>query len=99
MQETKRPDQSKKLNDDAEQSTAKDEPMGSVAAAVPRDSGSAPNIHSPNIHGKEAPPDECENKAPDHQGGHATLVAGSDAHKAEKPDQNNILKEQNRDRG
>jgi len=58
-----RPDQKKKLDEDEEQSTAKDEPMGSVAAAVPRDAGSAPT----------------------HRGGHATLVAGTEARQAEKP--------------
>ncbi len=53
----------KKLDEDEEQATAKDEPMGSVAAAVPRDAGSAVT----------------------HKGGHATLVAGKEAHQADKP--------------
>jgi hypothetical protein len=61
----------KKLDEDAEQSSAELEPMGSVAAAVPRDAGSA---------------HDCEaNSAPAHEGGHATLVAGKEAHKAENP--------------
>jgi hypothetical protein len=55
-------DQQKKLDEDEEQAAAKDEPMGSVAAAVPRDAGSALT----------------------HKGGHATLVAGTEAHQAEK---------------
>lgn len=58
------PAEKKKLDEEAEQTAAKDEPMGSVAAAVPRDAGSA---------------------APAHQGGHATVVAGSESHKAEDP--------------
>jgi hypothetical protein len=61
-----------KLDEDAVQTAADMEPMGSVAAAVPRDSGSAVEEH-------------CENTAPDHEGGHATLVAGKEAHKAENP--------------
>lgn len=61
-----------KLDEDAEQTAADLEPMGSVAAAVPRDAGSAVEEH-------------CEDTAPDHEGGHATLVAGKEAHKAENP--------------
>ena len=56
-------DQKKKLDEEAEQTAAEAEPMGSVAAAVPRDAGSAP----------------------DHKGGHGTVVAGKDAHQAEQP--------------
>jgi hypothetical protein len=64
-------EKNKKLNEDAEQTAADVEPMGSVAAAVPRDAGSA---------------HDCEaNSAPAHEGGHATLVAGKEAHKAENP--------------
>ncbi len=59
-------DQKRKLDEDEEQATAKDEPMGSVAAAVPRDAGSAPA----------------------HKGGHATLVAGTEAHQADKSGKN-----------
>jgi hypothetical protein len=63
----------KKLDEDAEQTAAEVEPMGSVAAAVPRDAGSAANAHG------------NEGSAPAHEGGHATLVAGKEAHKAENP--------------
>jgi hypothetical protein len=68
-------DQKRKLDEDEEQSTAKDEPMGSVAAAVPRDAGSAVT-HDANC--KDA------NSAPAHKGGQATLVAGAEAHHADK---------------
>jgi hypothetical protein len=68
MAKETRKDQKRKLDEDEEQSTAKDEPMGSVAAAVPRDAGSAPT----------------------HKGGHATLVAGTEAHQAEKPQKQKI---------
>ena len=65
----------KKLDEDEEQSTAKDEPMGSVAAAVSRDAGSAVTHDA-----------ACkENTAPPHKGGPATLIAGKEAHQAEKP--------------
>ncbi len=64
MAETK-----KKLEEEAEQASAKDEPMGSVAAAVPRDAGSALSADD------NCPP----GNAPDHEGGHATLVAGTEA--------------------
>jgi hypothetical protein len=68
-------DKNKKLDDEEEQSTAKDEPMGSVAAAVPRDAGSAVTHDA-----------SCkENTAPPHKGGPATLVAGKDAHQADQP--------------
>jgi hypothetical protein len=63
MTENAKAEKNKKLDEDAEQSAAEAEPMGSVAAAVPRDAGSAP----------------------DHEGGHSTLVAGKEAHKAENP--------------
>jgi hypothetical protein len=63
MAKEMRADQKRKLDEDEEQATAKDEPMGSVAAAVPRDAGSAIT----------------------HEGGHATLVAGNEAHQADKP--------------
>jgi hypothetical protein len=53
----------KKFDEDVEQAAAQDEPMGSLAASVPRGAGSAPT----------------------HEGGHSTLVAGSEARKAEKP--------------
>jgi hypothetical protein len=56
-------DKKKKFDQEVEQTAAKSEPMGSVAAAVPRDAGSAPA----------------------HEGGHATLVAGTEARQAEKP--------------
>jgi hypothetical protein len=77
MAEKVQSDQGKKrtLDEDEEQSTAKNEPMGSVAAAVPRDAGSAVAHH-----------DDCkENTAPAHKGGPATLVAGKEAHQADKP--------------
>ncbi len=61
----------KKLEEDAEQTAAEVEPMGSVAAAVPRDAGSAADEH-------------CTNNAPAHEGGNATLVAGKEAHKADE---------------
>ena len=67
-------EKNKKLDEDAEQTAAEVEPMGSVAAAVPRDAGSATNAHHSN-----------EDSAPPHEGGHATLVAGKEAHKAENP--------------
>ena len=69
----------RKLDEEAEQAAADAEPMGSVAAAVPRDAGSA------------AGHDECADSgsdvdsAPSHEGGHATIVAGEEAHKAENP--------------
>jgi len=62
----------KKLDEQAEQTAAEAEPMGSVAAAVPRDAGSA-EVES-----------GCENSAPAHEGGHGTLVAGEEAHEADK---------------
>ena len=71
MAKETRPDQTKKLDEEEEQSAAKDEPMGSVAAAVPRDAGSAPT----------------------HKGGHATLVAGTEARQAEKPARRRSRKE------
>ena len=72
MTETK-----KKLEDEAEQTAAHDEPMGSVAAAVPRDRGSAP---------KED--DHClPGNAPDHEGGHSTIVAGTESHVADQPEE------------
>ena len=64
----------KKLEEEAEQASAHDEPMGSVAAAVPRDAGSAPKAND------NCPP----GNAPDHEGGHATLVAGKEAHVADE---------------
>jgi hypothetical protein len=67
-------DKKRKFDEEEEQATAKDEPMGSVAAAVPRDAGSAVNHDA-----------ACkENSAPPHKGGHATLVAGTEAHQADK---------------
>jgi hypothetical protein len=66
----------KKLEDEAEQTAAHDEPMGSVAAAVPRDRGSALK------EGDNCPP----NHAPDHEGGHATIVAGTESHVADQPE-------------
>jgi hypothetical protein len=67
-------DQKRKLDEDEEQATAKDEPMGSVAAAVPRDAGSSVTQDA-----------ECKtNTAPPHKGGPATLVAGKEAHQADK---------------
>jgi hypothetical protein len=69
-------DTNKKLEEDAEQTAAHDEPMGSVAAAVPRDSGSALSK------GEKCPP----NHAPDHKGGHSTIVAGTDSHVADQPE-------------
>jgi hypothetical protein len=68
----------KKLDEEAEQSSAKDEPMGSVAAAVPRDAGSAVNT------GNNCPPEN----APEHKGGPATIVAGKESHAADKPGKN-----------
>jgi hypothetical protein len=67
-------DQKRELDEDEEQATAKDEPMGSVAAAVPRDAGSAV-IHDASCK---------ENSAPPHKGGPATLIAGKEAHEADK---------------
>jgi hypothetical protein len=67
-------DQKKKLDEEAEQTAAEVEPMGSVAAAVPRDAGSAP----------------------DHQGGHGTVVAGKEARKAEQPAQRKTVKDHKR---
>jgi hypothetical protein len=61
----------KELDEQEEQSAADMEPMGSVAAAVPRDAGSAP----------------------EHEGGHATLVAGKEAHKAENPASRKTVKD------
>ncbi|MGD0913296.1 MAG: hypothetical protein ABR928_15500 [Terracidiphilus sp.] len=70
-------DQQRKLDEDEEQATAKDEPFGSVAAAVPRDAGSAVTHNA-----------DCkEDSAPPHKGGPATLVAGKEAHQADKPQQ------------
>jgi hypothetical protein len=77
MAEKTRADQKKQLDEDAEQTAADVEPMGSVAAAVPRDAGSATS--------QDAGTDCDENSAPAHEGGHATLVAGEEAHKAENP--------------
>jgi len=65
-------EKNKKLDEQAEQTAAEVEPMGSVAAAVPRDAGSAK-------------PDCDTDTAPDHEGGHGTLVAGKEAHEAENP--------------
>ena len=65
-------EKNRKLDEDAEQAAAEVEPMGSVAGAMPRDVGSA-NVKP-----------ECEDTAPDHEGGHATLVAGKEAHKADQ---------------
>lgn len=79
MAEKTKPEQKRKLDEDAEQTAAKDEPMGSVAAAVPRDQGSAASNAEDSSAGCE------ERSAPPHEGGHATLVAGSEAHKAERP--------------
>jgi len=73
MADQRQADRKKKLDEDEEQSAAKDEPMGSVAAAVPRDAGSAAN--------------DCGNHAPPHKGGPATLVAGKETHQAEKADE------------
>jgi hypothetical protein len=70
-------DTNKKLEEDAEQTAAHDEPMGSVAAAVPRDAGSALNESD------KCPP----NPAPDHEGGHSTIVAGTESHVADQPEQ------------
>jgi hypothetical protein len=67
-------DKTRKLDEEEEQSTAKDEPMGSVAAAVPRDAGSAVT-HNANC--------DDANSAPPHKGGPATLVAGKEAHEAD----------------
>jgi len=67
-------EQKRKFDEDEEQSTSKDEPMGSVAAAVPRDAGSAVK-HD----------EDCKtNTAPPHKGGPATLVAGKESHVADK---------------
>ena len=65
----------KKLDEEAEQTAAHDEPMGSVAAAVPRDRGTA--IHEG---------DNCPIEAPIHEGGHATIVAGTESHVADQPE-------------
>lgn len=65
-------EQKKKFDEESEKAAAKAEPMGSVAAAVPRDAGSAPEK-------------QCdEESAPAHEGGEATLVAGKEAHKADQ---------------
>jgi hypothetical protein len=71
MTETK-----KKLDEEAEQTAAHDEPMGSVAAAVPRDRGNAIQ------EGDNCPPHD----APVHKGGHATIVAGTESHVADQPE-------------
>ncbi len=68
----------KKLEEEAERTAAHDEPMGSVAAAVPRDAGSALNEN-----------DCAPNHAPDHKGGHATIVAGAESHVADQPGKHN----------
>ncbi|HUB52757.1 MAG TPA: hypothetical protein VL986_11435 [Terracidiphilus sp.] len=60
------------FNEEEEQAAAKDEPMGSVAGAVPRDAGSATRRGDAG-------------SAPPHKGGHATLVSGPEAREAEKP--------------
>jgi len=76
-------DLKRKLDEDEEHATAKDEPMGSVAAAVPRDAGSAVK-HD----------EDCKtNTAPPHEGGPATLVAGKQAHQADKPERQNTDKD------
>jgi hypothetical protein len=67
-------DAKKKLEEDAEQTAAHDEPMGSVAAAVPRDAGSALTES-----------DKCSpDHAPDHKGGHSTIIAGTESHVADQ---------------
>jgi hypothetical protein len=70
MEQTK-----KNVEEEAEQASAKYEPMGSVAAAVPRDSGSALSADD------NCPPEN----APDHEGGHGTIDAGDEAHVADRP--------------
>ena len=70
-------DEKKKLEDEAEQTAAHDEPMGSVAAAVPRDRGSA----------LDESDDRLPGHAPDHEGGHATIVAGTESHMADQPEE------------
>jgi hypothetical protein len=74
MAQATQADQKRKLDEDEEQATAKDEPFGSVAAAVPRDAGSSVTHDA----------DSKTNTAPPHQGGPATLVAGKEAHQADK---------------
>lgn len=69
----------KRVKEEAEQAAAHDEPMGSVAAAVPRDEGSAASHNG-------ASASNCnENPAPPHKGGHATITAGSESHIADNP--------------
>jgi|HubBroStandDraft_4_1064222.scaffolds.fasta_scaffold1893891_1 hypothetical protein len=70
----------KKFDEEVEQTAAQDEPMGSVAAAVSRDGGSA--LNHDDSRDKECP----TNPAPSHEGGHATIVAGTEAHKADEPE-------------
>ena len=72
----------KKLEEMAEQAAAQDEPMGSVAAAVPRTEGSAVDEkhEAATSYEKAGPP----NHAPAHKGGHGTLVSGDEAHVADK---------------
>ena len=65
----------KKAIEEAEQASAHNEPMGSVAGAMPRNAGSAPDA------GNHCPPEN----APDHEGGHATIVAGEESHIADQP--------------
>jgi hypothetical protein len=65
----------RKFDREVEQTAAEEEPMGSVAAAVSRDEGSAVS------HDGDCPPKH----APSHEGGNATLVAGTEAQKADKP--------------
>lgn len=74
MAEKTKAEKNKKLDEQVEQAAAESEPMGSVAAAVPRDAGSAPA----------------------HEGGHATLVAGTEARQAEKPDAKKMPAKPNR---
>ena len=71
MTEKNGADKSRKVDEKAEQKAAEVESMGKVAAAVPGGAGSAPAEH-------------CQDSAPAHEGGEATLVAGEQAHQADR---------------
>ena len=87
MAKEMQPGRQRKFDEDEEESAAKDEPMGSVAAAVPRDAGSSVTDEKNCKDGNPAPP---------HEGGQATLVSGAEAHKADKPARRRSRKERGR---
>jgi hypothetical protein len=77
---TQKLDPKKKLDEDAELTAAEVEPMGSVAAAVPRTEGSNAT------HDERSTPDCEDHQAPVHEGGPATIVAGTESHVADEAD-------------